>query len=121
MLTNRFAAASETVRHFADGEYIVRKGEPGEEMFIIQAGNVLVSRGNGTEVARLGKGEFFGEMSVLESTPRDADVIAQGATRVLVLGPGALFIRLRRDPSFALELLQALSGRVRALNERLHP
>jgi CRP/FNR family transcriptional regulator, cyclic AMP receptor protein len=119
VLTNRFAAASETEREFAGGEFIVRKGEPGQEMFIIQSGNVSVRSGSGTEVARLGKGEFFGEMSVLESSPRDADVIAQGTTRVLVLGPGALFVRLRRDPSFALELLQALSSRVRALNERL--
>jgi CRP/FNR family transcriptional regulator, cyclic AMP receptor protein len=119
MLTNRFAAASEVEREFGDGEFIVRRGEPGQEMFIIQSGGVLVRAGNGTEIARLGKGEFFGEMSVLESSPRDADVIAQGDTRVLVLGPGALFVRLRRDPSFALELLQALSSRVRALNERL--
>jgi CRP/FNR family cyclic AMP-dependent transcriptional regulator len=120
MLTNRFAAASEVEREFADGEYIVRKGDPGQEMFIIQSGNAVVRSGNGTEVARLGKGEFFGEMSVLESSPRDADVIAQGRTRVLVLGAGALFVRLRRDPSFSLELLQALSSRVRTLNERLN-
>lgn len=119
MLTNRFARSSETERAFADGEFIVRKGEPGQEMFIIQSGGVVVRRGSETEVARLGKGEFFGEMSVLESSLRDADVIAEGDTRVLVLGPGALFVRLRRDPSFALELLQALSRRVRALNERL--
>lgn len=119
MLTDRFAAASETEKTFANGECIVRRGDPGQEMFIIQSGGVLVRSANGIDVAHLGKGEFFGEMSVLESSPRDADVIAQGNTRVLVLGPGALFVRLRRDPSFALELLQALSGRVRALNERL--
>jgi len=118
MLTNRFAAASESLRDFADGEFIVREGDGGHEMFIVQSGNVIVRRG-GAEVARLGKGEFFGEMSVLESSARDADVIAHGRTRVLALGSGALFVRLRRDPSFALELLQALSSRVRALNERL--
>ena len=118
MLTNRFAAASESVREFADGEFIVREGETGQEMFIIQSGIAIVRRSD-TEVARLGKGEFFGEMSVLESSARDADVIAHGRTRVLALGPGALFVRLRRDPSFALELLQALSSRVRVLNERL--
>jgi hypothetical protein len=44
-----------------------------------------------------------------------------GVTRVLVLGPGALLVRLRRDPSFALELLQSLSRMVRAQNERLEP
>ncbi|MDP1795669.1 MAG: cyclic nucleotide-binding domain-containing protein [Acidimicrobiales bacterium] len=119
MLTDRFANASETAREFADGELIVRKGDPGREMFIIQSGGAIVRNAAGEEIARLRRGEFFGEMSVLESSPRDADVFADGDTRVLALGSGALFIRLRRDPSFALELLQALSGRVRALNERL--
>ena len=111
--------ASEVERHFSDGEYIVRKGDPGREMFIIQSGGAIVRRSNSTEMARLGKGEFFGEMSVLESSPRDADVVADGDTTVLARGPGALFLRLRRDPSFALELLQALSHRVRVMNERL--
>ncbi len=120
MVTRGSAAASEGERSFADGERIVSKGEPGREMSIIQSGGVIV-RAGGVEVARLGKGEFFGEMSVLESSPRDADVIADGDTRVLVLGPGALLVRLRRDPSFAIELLQALSSRIRAMNERLGP
>lgn len=117
-LSDRLARAKEVERVYRDGEVIVREGDPGREMFVIQSGHVVVRRG-GEPVTRLGKGDFFGEMSVLESLPRDADVVADGLTRVLVLGPGALLVRLRRDPTFALELLQSLSSRVRALNERL--
>lgn len=118
MLSDRVASAAEIERTFRDGEVIVREGEPGREMFVVLSGAAVVKR-NGTVLARLHKGQFFGEMAVLESLPRDADVVALGDTRVQVLGPGALLVRLRRDPSFGLEIMHALSGRVRALNERL--
>lgn len=120
MMSDRLASGSRAERTFQDGERIVREGETGHEMFVIQSGAAEVRRrGMSEPVARLGKGDFFGEMAVLESMPRDADVVAVGTTRVLVLGAGPLLVQLRRDPSFALELLQALSGRVRRLNEQL--
>jgi CRP-like cAMP-binding protein len=58
-------------------------------------------------------------MSVLEGLPRDASAQAVGEAEVLVVTPGALLVRLRRDPTFAFELLRRLSGRVRSLNARL--
>lgn len=118
MLSDRVASAATTERAFRDGEVIVREGEPGREMFVVLSGEAVVQR-SGTVLDRLHKGQFFGEMAVLESLPRDADVVACGDTRVQVLGAGALLVRLRRDPSFGLEIMHALSTRVRALNERL--
>ncbi len=50
MLTDRFAAASESERDFRDGEFIVRKGDPGQDMFVIQSGSVIVRSGNGADV-----------------------------------------------------------------------
>lgn len=122
MLTDRFAAAFETERLVLDGERIVSEGDDGSEMFIVKRGCVVISRQvNGEQVvlAELGPGEFFGEMSLLESLPRDADATAKGDTALLALGPGALLVRLRRDPSLALEMLHRLSGRVRTLNRQL--
>ncbi len=116
------AAASEREVDYADGELIVAAGDTGNEMFVIQRGAVVISRRvNGTrvELDRLDRGQFFGEMSLLESLPRDADAHAAGPTTLLVLGSGGLLLRLRQDPSFALEMLQQLSHRVRALNARL--
>jgi CRP/FNR family transcriptional regulator, cyclic AMP receptor protein len=114
--------SSEFEREFADGSLICREGERSEEMFVIQAGGVRIfkttTRGE-LELARLTRGDFFGEMSVLESLPRDASAQALGDTRVLVMTAGALLVRLRRDPTFAFELLRRLSGRVRGLNARL--
>jgi CRP-like cAMP-binding protein len=70
-------------------------------------------------LATLKKGDFFGEMSLLESLARHADAISIGATKLLVIQPGGLLLRIRRDPTFAMEMLQRLSNRVRVQNDRL--
>ena len=106
-----------TRRSFDAGETIVSRGDAADEMFVIRSGEVEIRRDG--FVARLGPGDFFGEMSLLESLPRDADAIAVTAVELLVITQGALLVRLRRDPTFAVEMLHRLSGRVRALNARL--
>jgi CRP-like cAMP-binding protein len=115
--------AGESNRFVAAGELIVRQGESAAELFVIRSGEVEIRRdddgGGPSFVARLGAGEFFGEMSVLESLPRDADAIAVTDVNLLVITKGGLLVRLRRDPTFALEMLHALSGRIRALNARV--
>jgi len=105
---------------YDDGEYIVREGEATRQMYVIQEGQVAITKrvGNADQVlATLGKGDFFGEMSLLESLPRDANARAVGRTRLLIINPGGLLVRIRRDPTFALEMLQRLSGRVRTMNQ----
>jgi CRP/FNR family transcriptional regulator, cyclic AMP receptor protein len=67
----------------------------------------------------LDRGSFFGEMSLLEGLPRSATARAIGKTTLLVLRPGSLLLQIRRDPTFAFELLQQLSGRIRELNDKL--
>ena len=114
--------SGETEKLASDGEHIVRAGDHGAEMYVIKSGRVRISRlmgGRDVTMSELGPGDFFGEMSLLESLPRDADAVAVGETRLLVLNAGSLLVRLRRDPTFALEMLHRLSGRVRALNAEL--
>ncbi|MBX3185209.1 MAG: cyclic nucleotide-binding domain-containing protein [Polyangiaceae bacterium] len=122
MLTKKVHRAKELERAYADGELVVREGDMSREMFVIQAGKVVISKRVGErelELAVLSKGDFFGEMSVLESLPRDANARALGETRLLVISAGGLLVRMRRDPTFAFEMLHRLSGRVRTLNHRL--
>lgn len=114
--------AEELERTYADGEVIVREGEFSRDMFVIQSGEVQITKRVGereVELARLHQGDFFGEMSLLESLPRDATARSMGETALLVISAGALLVRMRRDPTFGFEMLHRLSGRLRALNARL--
>jgi CRP/FNR family transcriptional regulator, cyclic AMP receptor protein len=116
------AHGTEVSRTYGDAELICREGEPSAEMFVIRRGSVRVFKASPRgelDLAVLSKGDFFGEMSVLEGLPRDASAQALGEAEVLVMTAGALLVRLRRDPTFAFELLRRLSGRVRSLNARL--
>jgi CRP/FNR family transcriptional regulator, cyclic AMP receptor protein len=107
---------------FADGEVITREGEETRDMYVVQSGVVEVLKeveGEQVCLAVLDRGSFFGEMSLLESLPRSATVRARGPTRLLAIRAGSLLLKIRRDPSFAFELLQQMSGRIRRLNEVL--
>ena len=122
MLSKRLIREQESEKTVADREYVMREGDIGSEMFVIQSGQVMISKrmaGRDVVLATLGKGEFFGEMSLLESLPRDADARAVGEVKLLVLRPGGLLVRIRKDPTFAVEMLHRLSGRVRTLNADL--
>ena len=72
-------------RHFTSGETIIREGEPGEEFFVISDGEVDVVRSD-HEVARLGPGDFFGEVALISGEPRNATVVAEGEVDTYVLG-----------------------------------
>ena len=110
------------VETFADGETIVVEGEHGREMFVVQQGRVEVTKfvdGRDVRLAALERGAFYGEMSLLEGLPRHATVRAVGPVSLLVIEPGSLLLLIRRDPTFAFEMLQQLSHRVRELDDRL--
>lgn len=122
MSARKQSHAEELERSYQDGEVIVEEGDGSRDMFVIQSGSVRITKRIAervVELATLRRGDFFGEMSLLESLPRDASAHAIGETHLLVISAGALLVRMRRDPTFAFEMLQRLSGRVRKLNARV--
>jgi len=80
----------ELVARFADeidvpaGKILTQEGGPSQEFFVITSGSATVTR-DGGEVARLGAGDFFGEIGILRSEPRTATVTADTPMRLLVL------------------------------------
>lgn len=112
----------ESVLEFSDGEVIFRDGEMSQEMYIIQQGKVEITKttpkGELT-LATLERGDFLGEMSLLENLPRSANAIAKGKTKLLCLQGGGFLLKIRRDPTFAFEMMHALSRRIRLTNDRL--
>ena len=106
-------------RRFAPGERIIREGDEGDELFIIEQGRVRVEVGGRRrkEVARLGAGQFFGEMSLMTGAERRASVSAIDEVVVLVLGKGAIAPVLAENPEFAELISEALAERQAELEE----
>ncbi len=110
-------AAVSGEQEFAAGQFIVRQGQVGTGLYVILSGSVKVLRG-ADELARLGKGEFFGELSVIDQRPRNASVEAAEPTEVLALASWDLLALLERDPQLALNLIKELVARVRSAGEQ---
>jgi len=101
---------------FETGRIIARQGDIGTGFFVIGSGAVRVVR-DGHEVAHLGPGEFFGELSVLDGRPRTAQVIADAPTTCLALATWEFEAVVMAEPAVALAVLRVLAGRLRDVTE----
>jgi len=108
-------------RRFAAGQEIFREGAPGDGVYFVKNGLVEISSGTGTRriFSRLGEGEIFGEMAVIELRPRSATASAAQETGVYFLPRGEMLAFIERSPGLAFALLQQISHRLREFN-RLH-
>jgi CRP/FNR family cyclic AMP-dependent transcriptional regulator len=105
-------------RDFESGQTIVSKGEGGIGFYLILAGAVEV-RLDGNVLSKLGPGQFFGEMSVLDNQPRSADVVAVEPSRVLILSAWSFKTLISDNPKIALKMLQEFVRRLRNTNKSL--
>ena len=92
-------------RHYQDGDVVIREGEIGEEFFLISTGEVAVVRDQ-REIARLGAGDFFGELALISGERRNATVVAAGALDTYVLGKPDFQSALETSASFHDQLLR---------------
>jgi CRP/FNR family cyclic AMP-dependent transcriptional regulator len=109
-------AARATQVDFPAGHVIARQGEIGTGFFVVISGQVRVVR-DGTLVARLGPGEFFGELSVLDRMPRNAMVAAEVATSCLALASWDFDAILLEEPAVTLAILRGVAARLREVTE----
>jgi len=109
-----------TVYH--DGQDVIRQGEIGDCMYVVQSGQVEVLQSGeygDQHLAFLKAGDFFGEMAVFEKEKRSATVRSAGESRVLKVDRKTLLRRIGEDPLLAVNLLQTMSRRIRDLNEEI--
>jgi len=107
---------------YQHGETIIRQGEVGDCMYVIQDGQVeVVSNAGGREVqlAVLDKNDFFGEMAIFEHEIRSASVRALGPARILTVDHKNFLRRIHEDPSLAYRLMEIMSNRVRKLSSEV--
>lgn len=101
---------------FAEGQRVLRQGFQGSNFYVIVEGEAAV-RVNGQDLATLGRGDFFGEVSALLGEPPTADVVALHPLRCLVLGGIEMREFLLAHPPVTFRMLQAEARRLRATIE----
>lgn len=99
-------------RSFAADEDLTREGEPGDSFLIIRTGAAIVLV-DGRQIGELGPGDFLGEISLIDGGPRTATVRATEPIDALVIGRDDFTTLLERHPAVRLELLMALTARIR--------
>jgi CRP-like cAMP-binding protein len=101
------------IRRFAPGSAMVRAGDSGRSFYVLLDGNAKVVRAGGRP-RRLGVGDYFGEMALLDDAPRSADVVAEGEVLALTVDRPGFTKLLRSEPALAQALLRTLAARLRA-------
>jgi len=105
-------------RQFAAGQEIFREAAPGDGVYFVKSGLVEISAGAGRPrvFSRLGPGEVFGEMAIIEHRPRSATATAAVPTEVFFLPRGEMLSFIEHSPALAFALLQQISHRLREFN-----
>jgi CRP-like cAMP-binding protein len=106
-----FLARMTTEVDVREGSTLVRQGEMGREAMIIESGTAVVRR-NSRKVDDLGPGDFFGEMSLIDHMPRNADVIATSDMTVLVMDSREFSTVLDTYPKVAVKILKTVVERL---------
>jgi len=115
------APARESVNHSA-GETIFNEGDLGTEMYIILEGRVRIEkkiRGETHLLSTLDKGDFFGEMGVLENAPRSADAVAEADCKLLAISGSRFDEMIRKNPEIAVRIIRKYAVRLREANTLL--
>jgi signal-transduction protein with cAMP-binding, CBS, and nucleotidyltransferase domain len=103
---------------FRKGETIVEEGRPGGSFFVIVEGEVRVTRGSRT-IARMGPGEFFGEISLLDGGPRTATVTAETPVTAVRVFKRSFDKVVTQEPGVASRILTVVARRLREAERAL--
>lgn len=110
------------LRSYAAGDVIFSQGERGDGFFYVEQGEVEISANVGDDdrrvFARVGPGEIFGEMAVLDDGPRSATATAGGNAKAYFIGREELFQILKTNPETMFRLLRYFSQRIRTTNQQ---
>lgn len=111
------------VRRFSAGQIVFHLGDPGGLLYIITSGKVKISHSNldGQEalLAILGKGDFFGELALLDDSPRSATAEAIEPTETLTLHRTEFMNFIENHPAFSRHVLYVLAKRIRHMNSQI--
>jgi CRP/FNR family cyclic AMP-dependent transcriptional regulator len=109
------AGAGAPIRSFKAGEIIFRHGDPAEELYIVKSGKVEIRLGNRL-LDTLPELSIFGEMALIDHSPRSATVVAATDATVVPVDEKQFLFLVSRTPHFALNVMRVLAQRLRTTN-----
>lgn len=107
------------MRQYAPGELILTENDPGESAYYIESGKVAVSKnvaGGQVHIAHLGPGDIFGEMSMVDDSPRSASVRALEPTTAREFHRDDLYAAIRENPAIFATFMKSIFNRLREAN-----
>ena len=126
-LTKKEIAQVERILHrrqYVQDEIVFRQGEPGMGMYVIHSGTIaIVSEPENQQLSELHDGDFFGEVALLDESPRSATAIARNTCVMFALFQPDLFSLIEREPRLGVKILMRLAriagDRLRRMNNQL--
>jgi len=106
------------VRKVAAGETVIREGGVAHEMFLLRKGRAEI-RIKDRPVEEVGPGGIFGEMALIDQSPRSATVVAIEDSEIIPIDERLFVILVQDAPYFALDVMRTLVERIRAMNRRI--
>ncbi len=110
------AGSGAPIRSFKQGEIIFREGDPATELYVIKSGRVDITTGNRL-LATLDDNGIFGEMALIDKTPRSATVTAATDVELVPVNEKQFLFLVSQTPFFALKVMRVLAGRLRVANK----
>jgi CRP-like cAMP-binding protein len=108
------------INEYEVADVIFEEGSTGRELYVVLEGKIDIVKDAGatrTTIVTLGKGEFFGEMAVIDGSARSATAVAAAPnTKVMRINHARFVYLVSQQPAFALMIMDALSKRLRASN-----
>ncbi len=117
-------AASLRVRRYRRSETVFHQGDPGDSLYIVESGSVKIvlpspEGEEGAIIATLGRGEFFGELALLDGAPHSATAVAIEPTQALVLRRETFDELIETQPALRRALFAGLAGELRRLTDHV--
>jgi CRP/FNR family transcriptional regulator, cyclic AMP receptor protein len=106
------------LQRFAKDEKIFVQDDDGDCMYVVRSGSVGITAA-GAVLETVGPNGAFGEMTLIDGSPRSASAIAREPTEVAVINEKAFLFLVQKDPAFALSLMRRMAKRLRRMNESL--
>jgi CRP/FNR family cyclic AMP-dependent transcriptional regulator len=103
-------------RYFAKGETVFREGEQGDEFFVVVRGRVEIRSGN-RRLETVGPNGIFGEMALIDDSPRSATVVALTDITLAPIQEQQFLFMAEHTPFFALRVMRVLANRLRRQNK----